>query len=133
MRPVGGILVSYIGVRLILTSSLALNAAGCFLLALATSMPLATAGILMVGTGCGLPYAAVFTTAAAHAPGRAASAMGLVNMLGIMMILVGAPAVGRIADASGSFRSSFLALGVFSVAAVAAALMIRSHEPHRSV
>jgi MFS family permease len=43
--------------------------------------------------------------------------MGFVNMIGIVMILAGAPVIGWLADATGSFRSSFLALGAFSVVA----------------
>ena len=35
-------------------------------------------------------------------------------MIGIVMILAGAPATGWLADATGSFRSSFLALGAFT-------------------
>jgi MFS family permease len=55
--------------------------------------------------------------------------MGLVNTLGIVMILVGAPLAGRLADWSGSFRSSFFALAVFSLAACAAVSLISRDEP----
>jgi cyanate permease len=41
--------------------------------------------------------------------------MGLVNMLGIIMILAAPPMIGRLVDWSGSFQSSFLALGCFSL------------------
>ena len=41
--------------------------------------------------------------------------MGLVNMVGIIMILAGAPAVGYMVDASGQFRSSFCAMGAFAL------------------
>jgi hypothetical protein len=46
--------------------------------------------------------------------------MGLVNMLGIVMILGGAPLVGHLADWTGSFRSGFLALGAFAALACVA-------------
>jgi MFS family permease len=55
--------------------------------------------------------------------------MGLVNMLGILMILAGAPMVGRLADWTGGFRSSFLALGIFSLLACAAAFLVNRDEP----
>jgi MFS family permease len=55
--------------------------------------------------------------------------MGLVNMLGILMILGGAPLVGHLADLSGSFRVSFVALGGFSLAVCAAVPFINSDEP----
>lgn len=45
--------------------------------------------------------------------------MGLVNMLGIVMILAAPPLIGRLVDWSGSFQSSFLALGGFSLLAIA--------------
>jgi MFS family permease len=47
--------------------------------------------------------------------------MGFVNMVGIVMILVGAPAVGYLVDLSGKFRTSFYVLGAFSLLAAAAA------------
>jgi cyanate permease len=58
-------------------------------------------------------------------PGRAGAAMGLVNMLGILMILVGAPAVGKIADWTGSFQASFVALAGFNAAVLLAVAFIR--------
>jgi cyanate permease len=51
--------------------------------------------------------------------------MGLVNMLGIVMILVGAPVVGKIADWTGSFDAAFVSLAAFSAAVLLAALFVR--------
>jgi nitrate/nitrite transporter NarK len=114
-RPLGGMLVTVIGVRLLLAASLLVNAAGCLLLAGArSSLGSAIVAIALLGVGCGLPYAGLFNRAAAMFPGRAGAAMGLVNMLGIVMILVGAPAVGKIADWTGSFGASFVALAAFN-------------------
>ena len=116
MRPLGGTLVPRLGVRPLVRLSLSLTAAGCFLLTGAGNSVIVTAGaIALIGTGCGLPYAALFTRAAALYPGRAGAAMGLVNMLGIVMILAAPPLIGRLVDWSGSFQSSFLALGVFAI------------------
>lgn len=115
-RPLGGHLVGRIGVRQLLTVSLLLNAAACFAMATAPRLFVVAIGaILVLGVGCGLPYAALFTRAAALFPGRAGAAMGLVNMLGIVMILVGAPLVGRLADVTQTYTSSFVALGAFSL------------------
>jgi MFS family permease len=130
MRPLGGVLRQRMGMRPLLSASFLANAAGCFMLAAGwNSLPLAVVAVLLIGTGCGLPYAALFTRAASLFPGRAAAAMGLVNMLGILMILVGAPLVGHLADWSGSFRSSFVALGGFSLAACAAVSLVSRDEP----
>jgi MFS family permease len=59
--------------------------------------------------------------------------MGLVNTLGIVMILVGAPLAGRLADWSGSFRSSFFALAIFSLVACTAVSLISRDEPAQSL
>jgi nitrate/nitrite transporter NarK len=120
MRPLGGLLVRRIGVGLLLRFSLVLSAVACFLLALAgDSVLLTTLAIFLAGTGCSLPYAALFTRAAELFPGRAGAAMGLVNMLGIIMILAAPPVVGALVEWSGSFQSSFLSLGGFSLLALA--------------
>jgi MFS transporter, NNP family, nitrate/nitrite transporter len=50
--------------------------------------------------------------------------MGLVNMMGILMIVGGAPLVGWMADWSGNYRLSFTALGIFSLAAGAASFRV---------
>ena len=134
MRPLGGVLTKRIGIRRLLAASFLMNAPGC--LALASGghgLALAVASVGLVGTGCGLPYAALFTRAGALIPGRAGAAMGLVNTLGIVMILVGAPLAGRLADWSGSFRSSFFALAIFSLVACAAVSLISRDEPAPSV
>ncbi len=134
MRPLGGVLRQHMGMRPLLAVSFLANAAGCFMLAAGWhSLPFAVVAVFLIGTGCGLPYAALFTRAASLFPGRAAAAMGLVNMLGILMILAGAPLVGRLADWSGSFRSSFVALGGFSLAACAAIALVSSDEPTTTV
>ncbi len=134
MRPLGGALRHYVPVRVLLLASFLMNALGCFLLASGwNELPLAIAAVALIGTGCGLPYAALFTRAAALFPGRAAAAMGLVNTLGIVMILIGAPLIGQLVDWTGSFRSSFLALSVFSLAACAAAFAVSADESSPSL
>ncbi|MBO0948709.1 MFS transporter [Fibrella forsythiae] len=115
-RPWGGRLVGTLGVRKLLLISLAMNATGCFLLASSgSSLAVAILGIALLGVGCGLPYASLFNRAVALFPGRGGAAMGLVNMLGIVMILVGAPLVGKITDLTGSFTSAFVSLGIFAL------------------
>jgi MFS family permease len=118
----------------LLTVSFLLNVMGCLTLASGVhSVFLAVIAVGLIGTGCGLPYAALFTRAGALVPGRAGAAMGLVNMLGIVMILVGAPVAGRLADWTGSFRSSFFALAIFSLVACAAVSLISRNEPAASL
>ena len=115
-RPLGGRLVSQIGVRKLLIISLILNATGCFMLAIFTHyLFVDIIAIVLLGAGCGFPYAGLFNKAASMFPGRAGAAMGLVNVLGIIFILAGAPLVGKIADWTGNFSAAFIALGVFSL------------------
>jgi nitrate/nitrite transporter NarK len=129
MRPLGGVLLRRIGVRPLLRFSLIFSAGGCFLLAQTGSSVISIAlAIALIGAGCGCPYAALFTRAAALYPGRAGAAMGLVNMLGIIMILAAPPLIGWLVDWSGSFQSSFFALGVFSLLALASTFGIHESE-----
>jgi nitrate/nitrite transporter NarK len=124
-RPLGGALARHLPMRLLVAASLAINVAGCLLLSRAgSSLGWMVGGIVLLGTGCGLPYAALFNRAALLFPGRAGAAMGLVNMLGIVMILAGAPLVGLIAGWTGNFHAAFVSLAAFSAAVLLAALFI---------
>ena len=124
-RPLGGWLMHRMNMRTVVPGALLLNAAACALLAWGQSIELTMVAVVALGVGCGIPYSAIFTKAARLYPDRAGAAMGFVNMVGIVMILVGAPAVGRLADWSGAFRTSFLALGGFSLLAAAAAFFLK--------
>jgi len=129
-RPLGGFLRRHIGIRPLFIGSLLMVALGCFLfLPPAISLTTALAAVVLVGIGIGLPYAAMFSRAGALFPGRAAAAMGLVNMLGILMILGGAPLVGHLADLTGSFKTSFAVLAGFSLAACAVVPFIDREDP----
>lgn len=120
-RPLGGWLAHSMSVRALVGASLLLNALACAALGRSHVLSHAMIAIVALGIGCGVPYAAVFNRAAALFPGRAGAAMGFVNMVGIVMILAGTPAVGYLADLSGQFRTSFYVLSAFSLLAAAAA------------
>lgn len=116
-RPIGGVLVTSIGTRLLLQISFFLNTVGCLLLVfMAHSLGVTLVAILLLGIGCGLPYATIFDRATVLFPERAGAAKGLVNMLGVIMILIGTPLVGYVADISGKFTNAFIALGCLSAA-----------------
>lgn len=132
-RPLGGILRRHIGIRPLFIGSLVMIALGCFaFVSSSISLGIALAAVVLIGMGVGLPYAAMFSRAGALFPGRAGAAMGLVNMLGILMILGGAPLVGHLADLSGTFRASFVVLGGFALAVCAAVPFIARNEPSAS-
>jgi MFS transporter, NNP family, nitrate/nitrite transporter len=130
-RPLGGALRRHIGIRPLFVGSLLMIALGCFVFVFPSiSFGPALMAVVLIGIGCGLPYAAMFSRAAALFPGRAAAAMGLVNMVGILMILGGAPLVGHLADLTGTFRASFVALGGFALLVCATAVpLIHREEP----
>jgi nitrate/nitrite transporter NarK len=123
-RPFGGWLAQRMRMRRLLHCAMLLNAVACIALASGRSMSITWAAIVVLGTGCGLPYAAIFNRAAALVPAGAGAAIGLANMVGIVMILVGTPAVGALADWTGRFQASFWALGGFSLVAAAVASAI---------
>ena len=131
-RPLGGALRRHIGIRPLFLGSLLMVALGCFLL-LPSSISLVTAltSVVLIGVGVGMPYAAMFSRAASLFPGRAAAAMGFVNMLGIIMILAGAPLVGHLADLTGTFKTSFAVLGGFTLLAGAIVPFIDREDPAR--
>jgi MFS family permease len=105
-------------------------ALGCFLFLPSTiSLATALAAVVLIGIGVGLPYAAMFSRAGELFPGRAAAAMGFVNMLGIIMILGGAPLVGHLTDLTGSFKTSFAVLAGFSLLICAVVPFIDRESP----
>jgi MFS transporter, NNP family, nitrate/nitrite transporter len=123
-RPMGGWLAHRVRIRVLVGVSLLLNAVACAALGWGHALSLSMIAIVALGIGCGLPYAGVFNRAASLFPGRAGAAMGLVNMVGTIMILAGAPAVGYLVDVSGQFRSSFYVLGAFALVAAGASQAI---------
>jgi MFS family permease len=130
-RPLGGALRRHIGIRPLFVGSLMMIAIGCFVFVFPSiSFGPALMAVMLIGIGCGLPYAAMFSRAGALFPGRAGAAMGLVNMVGIVMILAGAPLVGHLADLTGTFRASFVALGGFALLVCATCVpFIHRDEP----
>ena len=95
-----------------------------------SSFALALTAIVIMGFGAGLPYAALFNRAVALVPGRGGAAMGLVNMIGLVMILAGAPLVGKIAEWTGSFSSAFLSMSIFAFVVMFASLGIKREYHH---
>jgi len=130
-RPLGGVLRRHMGIRPLFVGSLIMIALGCFVFVFPSiSFGPALMAVILIGIGCGLPYAAMFSRAGALFPGRTGAAMGLVNMVGIVMILAGAPLVGHLADLTGTFRASFVALGGFALLVCATAVpLIHPEEP----
>lgn len=106
-------------------ASLGLAAAGLAVMALAPWLPAALGGLLVMGLGVGLPYAAVFNGAAASVPDAPASAQALVGWCGTVAAVVGPPIVGALLDATGSFAGGYLVLAAFAAVVLAATVLLR--------
>jgi len=134
-RPIGGLVLPKLGTKPTIRAGLVLNATACLIFAIGNpSLARACIGVVLLGLGGGLPYAAVFNRAAALYRDRAGAAMGLVNMLGILMILTAPPLIGRMVEWSKSFASSFWGLAAFTAIALAGTLAVHTeanpiHEP----
>jgi len=102
--------------------------AGVALLAL-PGRPLAVAlgGALLVGLGVGLPYSAVFNTAAASLRDAPGAAQGLAAVGGTAGVMIGAPAMGYAVQTLG-FWAAWALVGALAAVALAATLVMRGEE-----
>lgn len=101
---------------------------GVVLLALpGRPLPVALAATLLVGVGVGLPYAAVFNTAAASLPAAPAAAQGLAAIGGTMGVMVGAPVMGFAVQTYG-FAAAWAFVGAVAALALAATFVLRGEE-----
>ena len=103
--------------------------AGVVLLAI-PDRPLAVAlgGAMLVGIGVGLPYSAVFNTAAASLPSAPGAAQGLAAIGGTVGVMIGAPAMGYAVQTYGFWAAWFFVGLVSAIAFVGTALMRGEEE-----
>ncbi len=102
--------------------------AGVALLALpGQPLPLALAGAAIVGLGVGLPYAAVFNTAAASLRSAPAAAQGLAAVGGTFGVMVGAPIMGYAVQTRG-FTAAWSFVAAVALIAFVVTLAIRGEE-----
>jgi predicted MFS family arabinose efflux permease len=132
-RPLGGLLLARERMptrRVMRIGDLAI-VAGVALLAL-PDRPLAVAlgGAVLVGIGVGLPYSAVFNTAAASLPRAPGAAQGLAAIGGTAGVMIGAPAMGFAVQSFG-FWAAWLFVGAVSAVALAGAAFMRGEEELR--
>jgi NNP family nitrate/nitrite transporter-like MFS transporter len=107
---------------------LVLAVAGLTMIALAPALPIAVAGLVITGLGVGFPYAALFNGAAASVPASAASAQAIVGWGGLLTAIFGAPLVGVLLDATGSFTAGFLVLAAIVVAVLFLTSLVRPFD-----
>jgi nitrate/nitrite transporter NarK len=129
-RPVGGYLLSneHLPTKVVMRLSQLAILAGFAALALpGRPLSAALAGTILVGLGAGLPYAAVFNTAAASARDAPGPAQGLAAVGGTVGALVGAPVIGYAVQTWG-FTAAWAILAATSLAALGGSFVMRGEE-----
>jgi predicted MFS family arabinose efflux permease len=130
MRPIGGLLLAreHVPTRRVMRLGDLVIVAGVALLAFPDRpLLIAIVGAVLVGTGVGLPYSAVFNTAAASLPAAPGAAQGLAAIGGTAGVMIGAPAMGFAVQTFG-FWAAWLFVGAVAAIAFAGASFMRGEE-----
>jgi MFS family permease len=115
-RPLGG---RWIDRPAILRASFVVSGIGVALLAVAKPLPLVLVAAVAVGFAAGIPFAPAFAGAARLRPDAPGAAVGFVNMLAAVVILVGTPLLGVSFSLPGNGRIGFLAVAALCLATTA--------------
>ncbi len=121
-RPFGGWIVRARpnGVRAALTGSIVAGAAGLALLALPVPLPVLVLASAVAGLAAGIPFAPAISGAQELRPDAPAAAVGFVNSVATLAIIVGTPLVGLTFSLTGEGRLGFALLAVLWLAALPA-------------
>jgi cyanate permease len=121
-RPFGGWIVRARpeGVRPALGGSIVAGAVGLALLALPLPLPVLVLASAVAGLAAGIPFAPAFSGAQRLRPDAPAAAVGFVNSVATLAIIVGTPLVGLTFSLSGEGRLGFLLLASLWLAALPA-------------
>ncbi|MFL5955427.1 MAG: MFS transporter [Gaiellaceae bacterium] len=104
-RPLGGRLIDRPG---LIRASFLVSGLGIAVLAIARPLPLAIAAAAVVGIAAGIPFAPAFAGAQRLRPDAPGAAVGFVNMIAAVTILIGTPLVGLTFSLPGDGRIGFL-------------------------
>jgi predicted MFS family arabinose efflux permease len=129
-RPLGGFLVTggLLRTKAVMRVGDLAVVTGIALLALpGRPLPIALAGALVLGFGVGLPYAAVFNTAAASVPSAPGAAQGLAAIGGTAGVMLGAPVMGYAVQTWG-FTAAWGFVGLVGLCALVGTLVMRGEE-----
>jgi MFS family permease len=118
-RPFGG---RVYGSASALRLSLVLGGVGVALLCVAKPLPVAVLATAIAGLAAGIPFASAFAGAARLRPDAPGAAVGLVNMVAAVTILIGTPLLGLTFSLPGDGRIGF---AVVALLWAAAALAVR--------
>jgi len=108
-RPLGG---RFYGHAFALRLSLVLGGVGVALLCVARPLPVAVFAAALAGLAAGIPFASAFAGAARLRPDAPGAAVGLVNMVAAVTILVGTPLLGLTFSLPGNGRIGFAIVAV---------------------
>jgi MFS family permease len=119
-RPGGGLLVRRRPERAkrIVALCLVVAATGAAFLAAAGPTALSVTGSALLGLAVGVPFAAVMGAAQRLRPDSPAAAIGFVNGVAVLTILVGTPLAGLAFELPGDGRIAFAAIAALMVAAL---------------
>lgn len=129
-RPIGGFLIAreHVPTLAVMRAAQLTILVGIALVALPERpLVLALIGVAALGLGGGIPYSAVFNTAAASLPSAPSAATGLAALGGLLGTLIGAPAMGYAIQTWG-FSWAWLILGFISTCALAVTFVMRGEE-----
>jgi MFS transporter, NNP family, nitrate/nitrite transporter len=129
-RPLGGLLVTrgLLRTKAVMRAGDIAVVAGVALLAIpGRPLPVALAGAMVLGIGVGLPYAAVFNTAAASLPRAPGAAQGLAAVGGTAGVMIGAPVMGFAVQTWG-FAAAWLVVAFVGVCALVGTFAMLGEE-----
>jgi MFS family permease len=129
-RPLGGLLVTrkLLGTKAVMRAGDLAVVIGVALLAIPDRpLPVALAGAVVLGIGVGLPYAAVFNTAAASLPRAPGAAQGLAAIGGTAGVMIGAPVMGFAVQTWG-FGAAWLVVAFVGLSALVGTLPLLGEE-----
>lgn len=124
-RPAGGVLVTRLGMspRGLIVGTLAANVLGLLCMACpGRPLALAVLGVVLVGFGSSVGYAAIMATTSEARPDAAGAALGVVGMVSTFAVIVFTPVVGEIYSRTGDFTAPFLVLALLPAAALVTSL-----------
>jgi MFS family permease len=121
-RPLGGWLLrsSPGAAGRALTASIVAGAVGVAVLASPAPLPVLVAASAVAGLAAGIPFAAAFSGAQRARPDAPGAAVGFVNAVATLVIVVGTPLVGLTFSLPGDGRVGFAVLAALWLSALAA-------------
>jgi NNP family nitrate/nitrite transporter-like MFS transporter len=120
-RPLGGMILARgaMGARSLIRWTLTGSALGVLLLAIpGRPVGVAVAAVVLVGVTAALSYPGMLVLAAQVRPAALGTLLGAMSVIGTLAVIVGAPLMGALFSASGSFTLPFVVLAALPLGAL---------------